>query len=160
MPRKLIIVRHAHRDKPKPLGRLADNGLSKKGKAQAKAVLAHFLKVQETRQVKLISSPKVRCVETLAPLAKRLKTKIEIHPALDEQQPSQTEAAYQKSIKGFLEHWARGRQGVTVICSHGDWIPRALEIIVGGPIELKKGGWAEIEQEGHGLHLVWLLQRL
>jgi len=161
--RQLIIVRHAHRDKPKPLGSGADNGLSKKGKAQAKEVARFFLKFVKPSSpsaVKLLSSPKKRCVQTLDPLSAKLKCPIEILPALDEQGSSQSGEAFQKKIRTFFDAWEKGGNPITIICSHGDWIPLALKMLSGTSVDLKKGGWTQLNFENGNYQLTWILQKL
>jgi broad specificity phosphatase PhoE len=156
----LILIRHAHRDKPN--GRQEDNGLSEKGKRQAKKVAAYFEKTHPGEMPYLISSPKVRCVETLQPLAKREKAEIQISSLLDEQaeQPKieSTQSFYQR-VENFCQWWHSGKSPeLTIACSHGDWIPACLQVLVGTPAELDKGGWAEITLKEGDVALRWMLQ--
>jgi broad specificity phosphatase PhoE len=81
--RKLIIVRHAHRDTSS--GRERDNGLSERGREQAKAVSRYFRERFAKETALLLSSPKVRCIETLLPLSDRLDVEVQILDLLDEQ---------------------------------------------------------------------------
>lgn len=158
-PRQLIIVRHAHRDKPAPLGRKADNGISKKGRGQAKKVARLYTKLLGRQQAELISSPKVRCVETLQPLAKNLKTKIATHKALDEQSDEETVEDYRETVAQFIKGWMKSKSPVTIVCSHGDWIPLALDVLLGAGFELKKGGWAQFEYGQKKFDLKMIVQK-
>ena len=157
--RQLIIVRHAHRDKPAPLGRKADNGISKKGKVQAKKVARLYRKVLGDKKAELISSPKVRCVETLEPLARKIGAKIVTHPALDEQSEDENLDQYRETVGGFIKNWMKSKSPVTIVCSHGDWIPLALDALLGAGFELKKGGWAHFEYTQKKFELKMIVQK-
>ena len=141
----LFIVRHAHRD---TTNRLLDNGLSAKGQQQAERVseyLGTLLKSMNTgTSLKIETSPRLRCQETLAPLCKSLNREATINPLLDER--SSTEGNYQLEarIKAFVEAWKRGDTRATVISSHGDWIPYAVPMLTGEALDLNKAGIAEI----------------
>lgn len=147
----LILIRHAHRD-TKTQGREIDNGLSSKGRKQAKAALKHFKRHFKKSKPWVISSPKLRCVQTVEPIARYTKRKLEILPLLDEGADTAMKA------REFLKLWQSAAPEVTVLCSHGDWIPDFLKVVTGGWIELDKGGWATLETENGRLALRWLLQ--
>lgn len=66
----------------------------------------------------LVSSPYVRCVQTLEPLATLLETTIEIDPRLAEDEP----------YEPVLELIADCADG-TVLCSHGDVIPAVVQAL-------------------------------
>lgn len=152
----LIVVRHAHRDKAP--GRETDNGISPKGKKEAR-LLARFFERRFSEdfkpdEVTLVSSPKRRCVETLLPLAAGLGVEVQISPDLDEGE------ALGPRIRSFIESWSRIESPLTVICSHGDWIPVFFEKFLGVAIDLKKGAWAEVECEEPSRRLTWVVQEL
>jgi 8-oxo-dGTP diphosphatase len=133
----LILVRHAHRDKP--MGGILDNGLSEKGRRQAKRVRERFeAELGGSARAYLVSSPKARCRETLEPLSQLLGTEIAINEMLNEGEP-----VIQK-VRSFLEWWRLKGPSLTVICSHGDWLPVCIGELTGVPYELAKGGWAEL----------------
>lgn len=157
--RQLIIIRHAHRDKPAPLGRQADNGISKKGRVQARNVARLYKKLFGAQQAELLSSPKVRCVETLAPIAKKLKRKIAIDKALDEQLDGVSMEAYREMVGNFIKSWTKSKSPITIVCSHGDWIPIALDVLLGAGFELKKGGWIQFEYRQKKFDLRIVLQK-
>ena len=69
--KSLIILRHAHRNKP--FGGLLDNGLSRKGKKQAAQAGKHFLEEYGRVKALVLSSPKRRCIETVEPIAEKIK---------------------------------------------------------------------------------------
>lgn len=63
-----ILIRHAHRD---TADRAQDNGLSKKGREQAKRLRKYFEErfPEGEGDLVLVTSPKKRCVETIEPIA-------------------------------------------------------------------------------------------
>ncbi len=154
--RTLILVRHAHRDTD--LGRERDNGLSEKGKEQAKAVSVYFRKRFPKVRPLLLSSPKIRCIETLLPISDKLNASVETLDLLTEQH--ETDVAFKKRLEKFFRWWKQRGPEVVVLCSHGDWIPAFCEHALGVGIQLKKGGWIELEGRSGAVSLVWVLQRL
>lgn len=143
----LLIIRHAHRDKDR--GREVDNGLSAKGRRQA-AWGADYFRHHFSGRARFISSPKLRCLETLLPIARRAR--IEVSSLLDEGR------GLRRRARAFLRQWRASRQGLTVISSHGDLIPALLEAASGAPVELAKGGWAILEEIDGRVRLTWILQ--
>lgn len=91
--------------------------LSKKGWAQA-ARLAEDLAGQGITRV--VSSPYLRCVQTVEPLAERLGVGVEESDAL-------AEGASMDQIAGLLH--AVGDE-TAVLCTHGDVIPTLLRLLV------------------------------
>jgi 8-oxo-(d)GTP phosphatase len=154
--RTLILLRHAHRETT--LGRDRDNGLSEKGKEQAKAIAKYYLGRFPDSSPVLLSSPKIRCVETLLPLADKTGRDIKVVDLLDEQ--FETNTAFQRRIAKFLQWWKKSQPSVLVVCSHGDWIPAFSRLFLGTAIELKKGGWLELESKSGVLRLRWVLQKV
>ncbi|MBI3534635.1 MAG: histidine phosphatase family protein [Deltaproteobacteria bacterium] len=149
----LILVRHAHRDTS--LGREKDNGLSKKGGKQAKLLQKYLKEINfyDNKPV-LISSPSKRCVETLEPLARSLKTKIQPNLYLSEG------GNLEEKANLFIQWWLEHAMPFTILCSHGDWIPVFLKITTGATIELEKAGIVELHLIGRSVQLVWVLQKL
>lgn len=146
MTKTLILVRHAHRDTTR---RELDNGLDAKGKEQAKAIRRFFMERfhddERRTAVWLVSSPKVRCLETLIPLSKALDRPVDTHPDLDEQGPQEPLESLRKRVQLFLREWRSSKAHVTVLCSHGDWLPLALLELGGFGQDFKKGCWLELE---------------
>lgn len=156
--RKLIIVRHAHRDKTK--GRERDNGISKKGRKQSLNIRTFYRnRFGKGVDAVLWTSPKKRCYETLQPLSEYLGTDIEVHSELDEIQNGESYSAFQRRIETFLNNWKKSKEPITVACSHGDWIPTLTKKLIGLDIGLAKGGWIEIEGTKNP-KLIWICQRL
>jgi 8-oxo-dGTP diphosphatase len=113
---KLYIVRHADAgnrrawtddDDLRPLG--------KKGRRQAEAVAELLGRAHVTR---LVSSPSVRCLQTLEPLAERIGLPIEPDRRLAEGSRGDDALA--------LAHEVVAVDDVGVLCSHGDVIPDLL----------------------------------
>jgi 8-oxo-dGTP diphosphatase len=150
-PAILIVVRHAHRDKS--AGRDTDNGISAKGRKQALRVLEHFKKeFKKPSKLKILSSPKKRCMETVEPIAESAGARVQASALLDEGPDLELRA------KKFLTEWKKDGSGITVICSHGDWIPVFLEMATGVPTDLAKGGWAQLEHVNQRLVVTRLIQ--
>ncbi|MDB5037027.1 MAG: hypothetical protein JWQ35_555 [Bacteriovoracaceae bacterium] len=151
----LIVVRHAHRDVIDPS---EDNGLSEKGQKQAMAIKSFYIKNFDSKEIKLFSSPKLRCQETLEPLSKYLNVKMEILDLLDES--SQTKGGrIEERIMKFKTWWFKEAPPLMMICSHGDWIPTFFEQTLNQSTALKKGGWAELKLRSGKVSLEKLVQR-
>jgi broad specificity phosphatase PhoE len=153
----LLIVRHAHRDKS--LGGEADNGLSAKGRKQSSRVLERFVECFGEQfagagSVKVLSSPKRRCVETVQPIAEHLGTKVRLEALLDEGENLELRA------KRFFQEWKKDSPKLMVICSHGDWIPCFLELATGVQTDLAKGGWIRLENRDGRPVVTEILQEL
>ena len=107
--------------------------LSSAGRRQAEALPGHL---DSTGLSRLVSSPLVRCVQTLEPLAETLGAPIELADEL-------VEGA---SGRGALDLMlALTTDGPVAVCTHGDVLLdalgelRAARIPLDGPFETKKG---------------------
>ena len=110
---RIYLVRHAKAGERRAWsGDDVDRPLSKKGWKQS-ARVADRLAGLEPRL--LLSSPYVRCVQTLEPLAQRIHLPVEIDKRLREDEP----------VEPLLELLADAPAS-TVLCSHGDLIPAAI----------------------------------
>ena len=135
----LYIVRHAKAGKrsewdgPDTLRPLSD-----KGWEQAQAIAKKLI---ELKPIALISSPAVRCMQTLEPLSEALKIKIVADERLFE------DGDVAKMIE-LLE----AAQDSTVISSHGDMIPEAIKILQRRGMEINsKPDWRKAS--------VWVVER-
>jgi 8-oxo-(d)GTP phosphatase len=119
----VLLVRHARAGDP---AEWTDDDrvrpLDEKGRQQAEALVAPLAGYALTR---LVSSPYVRCVETLEPLATRLKLPIEREDAIAEG----------ASAEEGLALLGRLGPGPVVLCTHGD----VMESLVGEDAPKKKG---------------------
>jgi len=137
----LYLVRHAHRD---VTDRSLDNGLSAKGRHQADEIAEWFIALKLPHSLRLFTSPKLRCRETLAPLAKAMTGRPGIIPALDEQHEDEAPTAFLERVRAWLEAWVASKDLAAIACSHGDWIPLAIALATGERVELSKGGIARL----------------
>ncbi len=155
MKKRLVIVRHAHRDIEVHSD---NNGLSDKGKEQVQKLIPFARKRLKDERPVFLSSPKKRCIETLTPIAKAFGEKVEIDDLLTEQ-GSMSTYAFEEHIEMFLDRFKFEGPDVLVICTHGDWIPEAVQKLTGQSVALKKAGWCEIEYESGHAELTWLMQK-
>ena len=88
--------------------------LTQAGQLQARGLLQQF---HTSKFQAVISSPYVRCMETVVPLASNHGLPIEPHEALAEASPLDA------TMDLLREHWDTG----AAMCSHGDIIPMVLE---------------------------------
>ncbi len=155
MLKRLIIIRHAHRD---TADRALDNGLSKKGKKQARRLLAFYTRALPDARPLILTSPLKRCVETVEPLAAASGTRAVMDKRLLDLSGKENRQTRPKRLADFLSWWKEQAPGLTIACSHGDWIDLFLKMTTGVNGNLKKGGWAEIVWQGKQAELVWLIQ--
>lgn len=119
----VFLVRHARAgDRDEWTGDDRLRPIDGRGRRQADAAVAPLAGYPIRR---LVSSPYLRCVQTLEPLAARLSLPIERDPALGESESA--EAAL-----GLIE---RLGPGPVVLCTHGD----VMEALVGESAPKKKG---------------------
>jgi 8-oxo-dGTP diphosphatase len=97
--------------------------LSKQGFKQAEAIAERLAAEGATE---LYSSPFLRCVQTLEPLADRLDIKIHADDRLAEDQP----------FEGALDLLGEVPDGA-VLCSHGDVIPATIDALVRRGMEVQ-----------------------
>lgn len=156
MDKTLILVRHGHRDTTE---RALDNGLTDKGREQAKAIKKFFCSRFTAEDLKngiwFVSSPKIRCIETIEPVAKAFGRQVDAHPLLDEQAWRADRVDFR--VQNFLKEWQNSNIGLTIASSHGDWLPVAMFQLVGLHFEPKKGSWFEIEWTGGRASLKWYI---
>lgn len=159
MDKLLILVRHAHRNKP--MGRTADNGLSSKGKLQTKALTDQLGKILSDRHPLILSSPKRRCVETVEPIADKFELRIEALEYLDEQgafAKSEKPREFRARVEAVLDWWREEAPDTVLFSTHGDWVPVAMQSLVGTGFELKKGGFAIFSFDGETAKLEAFVQ--
>jgi len=124
---KLYLVRHAdaghRRDHDGPD---EERPLSERGRRQAEGLSRELKDSDITR---LLTSPYVRCIETLAPLGQRLTLPVEDDARLAEGQ----------GATGALDLAATLRHTSAVFCSHGDVIPDVLDALLARGMKLKDG---------------------
>jgi 8-oxo-dGTP diphosphatase len=147
----LYLVRHAPAgDRHEWEGPDVERPLSKKGRKVADA-LADALASQPVTRV--LSSPAVRCQQTIAPLATRLGLAVEVSSEFAEGAPLRDARA---TIDVFVA------EGTTaVVCGHGDLIPELLEQLehegtsVLGAGCSKGSVWQLVADDGHIVRAVY-----
>lgn len=153
------MIRHAHRD---TTNRALDNGLSEKGKKQAENLRSFYEKrIKDDSALKdahFISSPKKRCIETLAPLAELQRKTVEIKLELDEQRAAEKFEAFDLRIQRFAQWWVKESPEVLFASSHGDLLPLISYHLLGASIDFKKGAWLELEWAAGHAHLLWYVR--
>jgi broad specificity phosphatase PhoE len=109
----LYLVRHAKAGSRRDFsGNDRLRPLSPNGRRQAKALVQPLTEAGVTT---FVSSPYLRCVETLAPTAKAIGVPVEVDERLSEG----------RSYVGVLE-LLESLPDATAICSHGDVIPETI----------------------------------
>jgi 8-oxo-dGTP diphosphatase len=139
----LYLVRHAHAASRRNwIGDDRDRPLVKSGTMQADALGERLGRVRPAR---LVSSPFVRCIQTLEPLARRTDLPVETEDALGEG------ADLPQVVKLLMAVPDR-----TVLCSHGDVIPDVIGtlerrgMVVEGEPNWRKGSVWVLERDESG----------
>jgi broad specificity phosphatase PhoE/8-oxo-dGTP pyrophosphatase MutT (NUDIX family) len=142
----LYLVRHgAAGDRQSWTGDDNLRPLSGRGEMQATG-LAKTLADQRVEAI--LTSPYVRCVQTVQPLAEATGLEIVEHPALAEGEGGKATRDLIRSLIGTN----------TVLCSHGDVIPAVMDWMVNKGMTLKsdfdckKGSTWEVTVRGGGFH--------
>jgi phosphohistidine phosphatase SixA len=90
--------------------------LSKAGFRQAEQLVDLMMPYKPTR---VVSSPYLRCIQTVEPLAEKIGVDVEKASALAEG----------ASVHALMKLVVEADEEVSVLCSHGDMIPAALDIL-------------------------------
>ena len=135
----LYLVRHAKAgDRAAWRGDDTHRPLTPKGRRQAE-LIAERLSFTVTGE--LVSSPYLRCVETLEPLATMLGTTVRIDPRLTEG----------TGFDGALQILGEAPDN-SVLCSHGDVIPDTMQA-------LQRRGCHILDELNWGKGSVWIIHR-
>jgi phosphohistidine phosphatase SixA len=137
----LYLVRHAKAGSRSGwLGPDEARPLSKSGREQAQGIKRLLAEWPASR---ILSSPFVRCMETVTPLATKLGLEVEPTPMLAE---GHAVAEVLELLVALPDH--------AVLCSHGDLIPAVIEalarrgMVVDGEPDWRKGATWVIERDG------------
>jgi 8-oxo-dGTP diphosphatase len=135
----IYLVRHAKAGERREwVGNDVERPLSNAGWKQSEALTERLMK---KRPGELISSPYLRCIQTLEPLALALDRPVRIEDRLNEGAP----------FEGALELLLEVEDGA-VLCSHGDVIPETMNALIRRGLELKsRPDWRKAT--------VWILKR-
>ena len=153
----LYLIRHAHRDVS---DRTLDNGLSLRGVAQAKKIEEWFTSKEISLPSELVSSPRRRCQETLTPLSERSGLPLKIDPGTEEQRENEDSAQFGRRVLNWFQAWKKSAEPVTLVCSHGDWIPLIISLACGQRLEIPKGSVTRITLQGLGISAKFSVYRL
>jgi 8-oxo-dGTP diphosphatase len=148
----IYLVRHAHAgDRDEWDGPDHERPLSRRGRVQADA-LADALAAAPIRRV--MSSPAVRCLQSVGALASRLH--LEVEPARE-----LAEGTSARRVVGFVDDIVAAsatggdHAGDVVLCTHGDVIPALLEQLQHDGVPLhgigcaKGSVWVLRTRDGH-----------
>jgi phosphohistidine phosphatase SixA len=142
----VLLVRHARAGNRKYWkGPDIERPLSKKGKHQAEGLVDMLARYPVKG---IYTSPYVRCVQTVEPLAEKLKLEVEQYLELTEGAPADEVVALLRQAGSKTVVW----------CTHGDIVPLVLDAIVEQDwIKLRKrekrypkGSFWELEQDKKG----------
>ena len=134
----IYLVRHAKAGSRRDWSKDDDlRPLSPVGHRQAARIAKALADAGATR---VVSSPFVRCRQTLDPLAQRLRLPLELSDALAEDVP----------VTDTLRLFEKVAEETTVLCTHGDIVTNVIEHLTkaGVPIDderLEKGSIWELE---------------
>jgi len=113
----ILLVRHARAGSRKDWdGPDEKRPLSKKGRRQAAGLVDILSRYPVER---ILSSPYVRCIQTVEPLAKAPGLDVELRNELAEGAPVDTALALVRELAGTT----------AVVCSHGDIVPALLSAL-------------------------------
>jgi 8-oxo-dGTP diphosphatase len=122
----LFVVRHARAGRRDEWdGADEARPLSKAGRGQAKRLAAYLEQEPITR---IVSSPYVRCVESVEPLGERLRRAVSVSDAL-------AEGTGKSEVRELVDKSIRE---TTVLCTHGDIIELILDEVRARGVKLKK----------------------
>jgi len=156
--KKVFLIRHAHRD---VMDRLDDNGLSLKGREQSRLIKKFFKRKDLTdKKILILTSPKLRCIETLLPLSEKLDIDLEVQEIFDEQTQNESFKDFEKRVENSVHTLINKNAEVVFVCSHGDFIPSFLERAVNQSIQLKKGALVELLIVDQKYKLIQVIQSL
>ncbi len=140
----LLVVRHAHAgERSAWTGDDELRPLSKLGELEAEAI---GVRLELQRPERILSSPAVRCTETVVPLAQRTGVEVETDVRLLEGAGTAEVASLLRDVGGQT----------AVLCSHGDVIPHILRQLVDQgmrpehSLQWEKGSTWVVERNGNG----------
>lgn len=123
----LYLVRHAHAgSRGDWKGADDERPLSLEGKEQARAI-TRWLADRHVDRV--LSSPHVRCQQTVAHLARKRGLEVEVEPVLEEG----------AAVEDVLDLIGKLAREDVVLCSHGDVLPALLAALAADGVELEGG---------------------
>lgn len=137
----MVVVRHAHAgERSAWIGDDRVRPLSPTGRTEAEALVDRIVAEKPT---KILSSMATRCLETVEPLARKLDRQVETEPRLFEGTGLDDVAQLVSELDPTT---------VTVLCTHGDIVPRLLEVVRRAGVDIDEPlQWPKAS--------VWILRR-
>jgi hypothetical protein len=135
MGHQIVFVRTAHRDFVEPD---ADTGLSVLGRDQAQFLLSLYKNGVLPASTNFWCSPKRRAVETLEPLSLATHCHLHVERLLDARGVFETEKALRSRIRIIMTR-AAAYDDLIYLCTHGEILAVATEILSGTRIEIPHG---------------------
>src|ERR1700733_8478059 len=114
---QVILLRHATRNTHE----LGDPPLNVVGLAQAQALID-----QLPVPTLILSSPKRRARETLAPLSRFLDLPIVVDERINERQREESQKVFETRVQDLLASLSAREKKCILICSHLDWLETAF----------------------------------
>lgn len=117
----VLLFRHAER-----LSSMReDPPLSPRGMEQAQSLSELVLQKKFPLPTRILSTPKIRGIQTLEKLAERQKIPLQIHRDLDEKASSEHSEIFSKRVKKMLESLSN-LGGTVYVVTHLDWLEEAM----------------------------------
>lgn len=142
---QLLVVRHASAgSRSRWAGPDHLRPLDRKGHRQAEGLAAAWTGAKAPRIHKLLSSPYLRCVQTVEPLAGKVGLSVEEEPALAEGHEHEAIGLARRLLSSGKGPGPRAAGRMVVLCTHGDIVPALLDQAAADGVEL--GGdarWAK-----------------
>jgi 8-oxo-dGTP diphosphatase len=137
----VYLVRHARAGRRSAWKGLdAQRPLTKVGRRQADAVADQLARARVTR---ILSSPYLRCRQTVEPLARRLRVDVETSQALAEG----------AALDAVLRRLEKVSDEPAVLCTHGDVVERLLEHLRGEGVKVRRRRGRPVMEKGS----IWAL---
>ena len=145
-PVTIFVVRHAHAQSREAwMGDDDGRPLTKRGRRQAQGLVTA---IGDRPISRIVSSPAMRCVETVQPLADKVSADVEIDRLL-------AEGAEAAAVLERARSLDRGTDGDAVLCTHGDVVPEILRLVTtqdgttfGDDLRWAKGSAWALESDG------------
>ena len=128
----IYLIRHANAGRRQPGASDRDRPLDDTGRAQAARVRDHL---DDAGVESVSSSPALRCVETVRPLATELGLEVEVTDALWEGHGAVEALTLLRRLAAA--------DATAALCSHGDVIPMLLDILTAEGVPLRGVGCAK-----------------
>ncbi|GIL18718.1 MAG: hypothetical protein BroJett040_24690 [Oligoflexia bacterium] len=121
---RIYLFRHGEKEQ----SFVSNPGLTLRGKSQALNISKAAEQGQFQKPDRIYSSPKIRALQTLQPLAETFM--LDLYPIddLEERHSSEPASLFSQRVQNYLQ-WVGTQTGVIYLCTHLDWIEEALAFI-------------------------------